>query len=488
LEKKIIIATDMFCGYIYNKEGRESTKEGGLMYKTILEFIRRNRLLLPGDRVIVAFSGGADSVCLLVILNELKDELGISLKAVHVHHGLRGQEADRDSEYAKELAMSLSLPFSCAHVDVTGYAREHRLSVEEAGRHLRYEILEQERLNFGGNKIAVAHHKDDQAETILYHLFRGTGLKGLGGIRPERDRIVRPLLTVGKGEILAYLEEKRISYCEDSTNSHHDYARNRIRGILLPIIKEQINARAADNIIHAGEMAAKADEYLEKQAQGILKEWGSLEWDENDTLISSKIQTKGLISEEDILITYVIRAMIRMVLGSMKDISMIHVESTKALLDSPAGKQINLPGGVIAYKGLDSLWIKNKNKKEAVDNPLENILPNVDFKIFPYKKGQEIPENGYTKWFDYDKIKCALSVRYRQTGDYMTLTGGGRKTVKAFMIDEKIPKEDREKIPLIVEGSHVLWVIGYRISEYYKITDDTHTVIQMQLDGGKDNG
>jgi tRNA(Ile)-lysidine synthase len=488
LEKKIIIATDMFCGYIYNKEGRESTKEGGLMYKTILEFIRRNRLLLPGDRVIVAFSGGADSVCLLVILNELKDELGISLKAVHVHHGLRGQEADRDSEYAKELAMSLSLPFSCAHVDVTGYAREHRLSVEEAGRHLRYEILEQERLNFGGNKIAVAHHKDDQAETILYHLFRGTGLKGLGGIRPERDRIVRPLLSIGKGEILAYLEEKGISYCEDSTNSHHDYARNRIRGILLPIIKEQINARAADNIIHAGEMAARADEYLEKQAQGLLKEWGSMERDENDVLISSGIQTKGLISEEDILVTYVIRAMIRMVLGSMKDISMIHVESTKALLDSPAGKQIDLPGGVIAYRSLDSLWIKNKNKKEAVDNPLENILPNVDFKIFPYKKGQEIPENGYTKWFDYDKIKCALSVRYRQTGDYMTLTGGGRKTVKAFMIDEKIPKEDREKIPLIVEGSHVLWVIGYRISEYYKITDDTHTVIQMQLDGGKDNG
>ncbi|RKD35154.1 tRNA lysidine(34) synthetase TilS [Lacrimispora algidixylanolytica] len=458
------------------------------MYKTILEFIRRNRLLLPGDRVIVAFSGGADSVCLLVILNELKDVLEISLKAVHVHHGLRGLEADRDSEYAKELTASLSLPFSCAHVDVTGYAKEHRLSVEEAGRHLRYEILEQERILFGGNKIAVAHHKDDQAETILYHLFRGTGLKGLGGIRPERDRIVRPLLSVGKREILAYLEEKGISYCEDSTNSHTDYARNRIRGILLPAIKEQINARAADNIIHAGEMAAKADEYLEKQAQVLLKEWGCFKRDENDALVSSGIKIKGLISQEDILVTYVIRAMIRMVLGSMKDISMIHVESAKALLDSPAGKQVDLPGMVTALRSSDCLWIKSQHKKEAVDNPLDNILPKVDFNVFPYKKGQEIPQNGYTKWFDYDKIKCALSVRYRQIGDYLTLTGGGRKTVKAFMIDEKIPKEDRGKIPLIVDGSHVLWVIGYRISEYYKITEDTHTVIEMQLDGGKNNG
>lgn len=458
------------------------------MYKTILEFIRRNRLFLPGDRVIVALSGGADSVCLLVVLNECKDELGISLKAVHVHHGLRGREADRDSEYAKTLSKSLSLPFSCVHVDVTGYAREHKLSVEEAGRLLRYEVLENERLSFGGNKIAVAHHKDDQAETILHHLFRGTGLKGLGGIRPERDRIVRPLLSVGKTEILAYLEEKGISYCEDSTNSHTDYARNRIRGILLPAIKKEINQRAEDNIIHAGEMAAKADEYLEKQAEKFLKEWAVLKRDENGALLSIGVKTEGLILEEDIIRTYVLRAMIRLVSGSMKDISMTHVEGTKALLWAQSGRQINLPGGRIALRSSDYLWIKNKMKNETVDNPNDILLPQVDFQVFPYKKGQEIPKNGYTKWFDYDKIKCALSVRYRQTGDYLTLTGGGRKTVKAFMIDEKIPREERGKIPLIADGSHVLWVIGYRISEYYKITDDTHTVIQMQLDGGKDNG
>ncbi|GLB24348.1 tRNA(Ile)-lysidine synthase [Lacrimispora xylanolytica] len=458
------------------------------MYKTILEFIRRNRLFLPGDRVIVALSGGADSVCLLVVLNECKDELGISLKAVHVHHGLRGREADRDSEYAKTLSQSLSLPFSCVHVDVTGYAREHRLSVEEAGRLLRYEVLENERLSFGGNKIAVAHHKDDQAETILHHLFRGTGLKGLGGIRPERDRIVRPLLSVGKTEILAYLEEKGISYCEDSTNAHTDYARNRIRGILLPAIKKEINQRAEDNIIHAGEMAAKADEYFEKQAEKFLKEWAVLKGDENGALRSIGVKTEGLILEEDIIRTYVLRAMIRLVSGSMKDISMTHVEGTKALLWAQSGRQIDLPGGRIALRSSDYLWIKNKMKNETVDNPNDILLPQVDFQVFPYKKGQEIPKNGYTKWFDYDKIKCALSVRYRQTGDYLTLTGGGRKTVKAFMIDEKIPREERGKIPLIADGSHVLWVIGYRISEYYKITDDTHTVIQMQLDGGKDNG
>lgn len=458
------------------------------MYRTILEFIRRNRLLTPGDRILVALSGGADSVCLLVILNELKEVLGLSLKAVHVHHGLRGPEADRDSEYAKELSRSLSVPFSCIRVDAAAYAKAHRMSVEEAGRHLRYEIFEKERKAFGADKIAVAHHADDQAETILYHLFRGTGLKGLGGIRPVRDRIVRPLLPVSKEEILAYLKEKGISYCEDSTNSHTDYARNRIRGILLPKIREQINPRAAENIIHAGEMAAKADEYLEKQAENFLKDYGIRRTDETGSVTAYAVRTGFLLKEDDIIKTYVIRTMIRSVRASMKDITMTHVESAAALLSAPKGKQVDLPGGLLAVRISDCLWIKNKNQKESVDNSKERPLPEVDFQVFPYKKGQEIPKNGYTKWFDYDKIKCALSVRYRKTGDYMTLAGGGRKTVKALMIDEKVPREEREKIPLIADGSHVLWVIGYRISEYYKITDDTHTVIQMQLDGGKDNG
>ncbi len=226
------------------------------MYRTILDYIRRNRLFSPGDRVIVALSGGADSVCLLVVLNELKEVLGLELKAVHVHHGLRGKEADRDSDYAGKLSETLGVPFACVRVDAALYAREHGMSVEEAGRHLRYQIFEKELLGFSGTKIAVAHHRDDQAETILYNLFRGTGLKGLGGMRPVRDKIVRPLLSVGREEILAYLAEKGISYCEDSTNAQTDYVRNRIRSRILPEIREQVNRRAGENILHAGEMAA----------------------------------------------------------------------------------------------------------------------------------------------------------------------------------------------------------------------------------------
>ncbi len=458
------------------------------MYRTILEYIRRNRLFAPGDRVIVALSGGADSVCLLVVLNELKETLGLELKAVHVHHGLRGKEADRDRDYSGELADKLGVAFSCVQVDAALYAMEQGMSVEEAGRHLRYQIFEKECQDFSGAKIAVAHHKDDQAETILYNLFRGTGLKGLGGMRPVRDNIVRPLLCVGRAEILAYLEENGISYCEDSTNAQTDYVRNRIRTMLLPEIREQVNKRAGENILHAGDMAAQADAYLEKQAEGILKTWGVWETDESAAEAGRGVEVNALLSEDDIIKNYVIRNMIRCVNDSMKDITMTHVESAAALLFGSDCRQVDLPCGLIAVRAAGKLWIKKRKQADAVDKEKEIPLPELDFKVFPYKKGQEIPKNGYTKWFDYDKIKCALSVRYRETGDYMTLAGGGRKTIKSFMIDEKVPKKEREKIPLVAEGSHVLWVIGYRISEYYKITDDTHTVLEMKSDGGTPSG
>ena len=362
------------------------------------------------------------------------------------------------------------------------------MSVEEAGRHLRYQIFEKERLDFSGTKIAVAHHRDDQAETILYNLFRGTGLKGLGGMRPLRDRIVRPLLCVGREEILAYLEEKRISYCEDSTNAQTDYVRNRIRRRILPEIREEVNRRAGENILHAGEMAAQADAYLEKQAEKILKARGVGEMEASGLRPACGIDAAVLLAEDNIIRNYVIRRMIRSVNESMKDITMTHVESAAALLFGSDRRQVDLPCGLIAVRTNGELWIKRKEQEEPVDKERDFLLPELDFKTFPYKKGQEIPKNGYTKWFDYDKIKCALSVRYRKTGDYMTLAGGGRKTIKSFMIDEKIPKDEREKIPLVAEGSHVLWVIGYRISEYYKITDDTHTVIQIQFNGGRNDG
>ena len=254
--------------------------------ETIREFIREHDMLVPGDRVIIGLSGGADSVSLLMILSELKKELNIELFAVHVHHGLRGKEADRDSAYAQELSENLGVPFVCVHANVAEYARVNGVSEEEAGRHLRYRILEEQRLFRHAAKIAVAHHADDQVETVLYNLFRGSGLKGLGGMRPVRDAVIRPLLSVTRKEILAYLEEKEISYCEDSTNSGTDYIRNRLRHEIIPAVRERINEGAPSNILQAAKTAAAADACFERTARRILESVGIRERREGGGVIS----------------------------------------------------------------------------------------------------------------------------------------------------------------------------------------------------------
>ena len=448
------------------------------MYRRTLDFIREHRLIDPGDRVVVALSGGADSVCLLVILDELKKELGIELFAVHVHHGLRGSEADRDSIYAQELSERLGVPFVCVHVNAAEYAREHGLSEEEAGRHLRYQILEQERVRVKGTKIAVAHHAGDQAETVLYHLFRGSGLKGLGGIRPMRGVIIRPLLSSDRSEILKFLNERGIAHCEDSTNASGDYIRNRLRNEILPAVTERINSGACGNILQAAETAFEADAYLEKAAERLFCEYGIRQE-------GLAIPVVPMLSEDAIIRRYVMRYMIASMSHSLKDITSAHICEMAALLEKGVGRRVDLPGGLYAERTYHEVWLKRKAAPEAEWK--EKQLPEAQMTVFSYEKGQEFPKNRYTKWFDYDKINNALAVRFRKTGDYITLAGGGRKTVKAYMIDEKIPKEERGKIPLVADGSHILWVIGYRISEYYKITDDTHTVLQIQINGGKND-
>lgn len=489
------------------------------MYGKILEYIKEWHMLDPGDRVVIGLSGGADSVCLLLLLHQWRRELKIELFAVHVHHGLRGREADRDSSYAEELSEGLGVPFICVGADVGKYARAHGLSLEEAGRLVRYRALEEERKRLSAQKIAVAHHGDDQVETVLYNLFRGSGLTGLCGMRPVRDAIIRPLLCVEKREILAYLEEKGISYCQDSSNASTDYVRNRLRLEIIPAIRERINPGAPLHIRMAAETAAAADGYFEEEALRILDRYGvtggnqtapgesgkdrsemeagaetetktgakagakaGVEVEHADKGMAVGIPVEALAAREPIIRQYVIRRMIGMVLHSLKNVSFAHIEATEALLFKPVGRRIQLPGGVFALRTYGELWICGVGMEPSLRMERSNTQKIPTMSVFSYKKGQEIPKNRYTKWFDYDKINSTLSVRHRETGDYITLAGGSRKSVKAFMIDEKIPREERDGILLVADGSHILWIIGYRISEYYKIKEDTQTVLQICCD------
>lgn len=252
------------------------------MRKQTEEFIRKQALFEPGSQILAAVSGGADSVCLLYLLCQIREEWDLELRGFHIHHGLRGQEADRDERFTAELCNRLDIPYGFRHVDVKALVQETGLSWEEGARNLRYQVLEEEAVKWEIQskktvKIAVAHHGDDNAETILHNLFRGSGLKGLGGILPVRGRIVRPLLTAGRKEILNYLEKEGVSYCQDSTNQWEGYTRNRLRHNIIPLICSQVNERGPEHILQAAKRISQADEYLEKQAALWLKQYGAAE-------------------------------------------------------------------------------------------------------------------------------------------------------------------------------------------------------------------
>ena len=468
------------------------------MLKKVRDYMREHEMTAPGDAVIGALSGGAESVCLLTVLKQLATPEFL-LRAVHVHHGIRGAEADRDEAFAQKLCESLSVPLCVAYCHVPAYAAEHGLSEEEAGRILRYQVLEKEagkwerELPAGSRvKIALAHHRDDNAETILHHLLRGSGLTGLAGIRPVQGRRIRPLLCVGREEIRAYLEAGHISWCEDSTNQSPDYTRNRIRSQVLPLLKTAVNEQAEEHILQAGQIIGQADAYLRQQAEEI---WQEAVCGQEEDLAA--IPLTAFARQPEILKTYLIRHMLDQLHPGWKDISSRHFTAIAELAGKPVGSRLDLPGGLMARTGYETLEIVRKTERgvsvkteSGADGEIHGrqTVPELHMTVFSRQKDQEIPKNQYTKWFDYDKIKGTLSVRTRRTGDYLILPSGGSKTIARYMIDEKIPKEKREQILLLAEGSHVLWVVGFRISEYYKIEEHTENILQVTCDGGKDYG
>lgn len=450
------------------------------IYRTrVKEYMKEKKMAEKGDGILAAVSGGADSVCLLLILKELSVTEGFQLAAFHLNHGLRGAEADRDEAYVKELCKKVHVPLLSVREDIKEYAAKQGISVEEAGRERRYFHMAQAAEQFRAAKIATAHHKDDDVETVLMNLFRGSGLRGLGGIRPVRGHVIRPLLCLTRKEIEAYLTEHDIAWCEDSTNQELLYSRNKIRNVLVPWVKKEVNERTAEHVLAASELAWEADEYFLAQAEKIIKDNAEVSRD------NVKILTKVFDEQPHIIKTYVVRAMLQKLIGSGKDISVRHIESVCSLSGPGGGTAVDLPYGIRAVRGYGFLQLRYREKGNA-----EMGIPDiaVETRVFPWDKSFEIPKNRYTKWFDYDKIKTAICVRSRQSGDYFLCGGNKRKLLKRYFIDEKVPEAQRDSVPLLAEENHVLWVIGYRISEYYKISEDTRTILEVKVCKGEENG
>lgn len=440
----------------------------------VFSYIEKYNMIEAGSQVIVGISGGGDSVCLLFLLSRYQKKNFFHLQGVHVNHGIRGQEALRDQEYARELCERLGVPFTVYTYSVPDIAGREKRSLEETGRMVRRRAFAQKAAELGGKTVvALAHHENDNAETVLHNLIRGTKVAGLGGIRPvqrseEGISYIRPLLKVTREEIEAYLKQQQIPWMTDSSNEEIVYTRNRIRHKILPEM-EKINPRAVSHITQAADTFLAIEEYLRGQADRLYREY--VEKKENGYWIQ-----KELFLEKELMQSYVIRMVLEQVAGKKQDLTAAHVEGILSLGRGRTGASVSLPGGVLASQVYGNLLIR---VPAAGELPLKEL----EFEVFLWEN-QQIPEKTYTKWFDYDKIKSSLEIRRRKPGDFLTVTeAGGTKKLKDYMIDCKIPREERENLTLLADGSHILWIVGYRISQYYKVTSQTKTVLKVHVKG-----
>lgn len=462
------------------------------MINKVRSYIEQHNMLSRGDRIVVGVSGGADSICLYYVLLELSEEYELDLFVVHVNHRIREKEAAYDQAFVEKLCKKYNIPFVLVSKDVPYIAKSQGISEEEAGRNVRYEAFNQCYREYSCNKIAVAHNKNDKAETFLFNLFRGSGITGLSGIPPRRESIIRPLLCVERNEIEQYLNEYQIPYVVDSTNLTNDYSRNKIRNNILTYAQEEINTQTIEHISKSADMLNEIDIFIdkcvEKSYNEIVKE------EDKDKEIYINIAE---FSELDIVIKKeLIRKAIKKLSRKLKDVDYYHVQMVLDLINKQVSKEIHLPYYIVVIKGYKDLIFKQVEKNKEEDNvnsfepidipvPCDIFIPVINIslrtKIKKYKKDMNFPKETCTKWFDYDKINNTLKFRSRQEGDFIEIDNKGRtKKIKSLFIDEKIPREKRNHIPLIADGSHIIWILGGRISEAYKIDNNTKTILEIK--------
>ena len=478
------------------------------LVERVSEYMQEHHMVENGQKIVVGVSGGADSMALLDIMSELASVYGISLVVVHVNHGIRGKSADADQAYVEKFCQDLGICSYSFHIDLNRFAQKEGMTLEEAGRYYRYQCFEKVRKEVGAHRIAVAHHQEDACETILFNMFRGTGLKGLTGILPVRDAIIRPLLCVNREDIEKYLHERGISWRTDETNLTDDYSRNKIRHHVIPYIEEHINSASGQHIQEMAELLRDVSDYLDMQSETAFDACVQVGENPICTIHRETFSKLHVVIQREVL-----RRAIHVAAGKLKDVDKEHIEMIRGLFDKHVGRRCHLPYQLQAIRTYDGVVLKKTVQKEETE---ENIyvdvcvpgtykveggfsgVPNgmvlgclsgtqashlvLDFDLKDRFRLEEIPINQYTKWFDYDTIKNSLSIRTRENGDYIVLDGQGhKKLLKRWMIDEKIPREERDQILLLADGSHILWIIGYRISDSCKVSASTGRILEVQV-------
>ena len=456
----------------------------------ILQKVRRtislHHLLEPGDKVIVAVSGGADSVCLLDMLERLSPELRLQLIVAHLDHGLRPQEDEIETRFVEQLAAQKGAVFETEKAmllnDPAG------ASPEEKAREVRYAFLERVKEKHQAQKIALGHQLNDQAETVLMRLLRGSGAKGLSGIPPRRGAIIRPLLELEAEEIRAYLRDQGREFMMDSSNLAPHYLRNKIRLDLMPRLLEY-QPRLVQRLGHLSQLFQVENAYLEEQAENWLQSHAVLEGEQPMTLTLAPF-----LAAPAILQKYMVRLLIKRVKNDLRRIHLGHIEAVIRLAqEQTRGSRLALPNGILVKKQYRKLIFLNNPDPEPA--PFSFLIPGPGrFEFKPIKRiftvtehaaGDQNPADSiHTACLDAAKITFPLLVRNFRPGDrFVPLGMSSAKKLKDFFIDQKIPRELRRAIPIILSGRDIIWISAFRLDERFKVTAQTRRVLQINVSG-----
>ncbi|NMB97714.1 MAG: tRNA lysidine(34) synthetase TilS [Clostridiaceae bacterium] len=507
--------------------------------RTIAEY----KLIEKGDNILVGVSGGADSICLLHILDYLSDEMGIKIYVVHINHLLRGDESNADEEYVKQLCDALGVKLFSISVNVKELAEKTNSSIEEAAREARYKEFQHLAQEIGNCKIAVAHNKNDQAETVIMNIIRGTGFDGIKGIDYVRGNIIRPLLNIDRKEIEEYCRQHNLKPRTDSTNLLNIYTRNKIRLDVIPFINANFNTNIVENITRMTELVRDDLSYLKSVSEKAYKKCllkpdliksdpyaysaYSSYGEDNESYNSILLDINKLKGLHKAILKRVLRIAVENVKGNIKDVESVHINKLISLCsDGRTGAEIHLPANIRAARSYDALKIylhnkydeynkavKNNKYNETDKNKINECKSNQSNKTALYKvnipgvtqidalnielKGtilnkesfdiemfRKLGYNSLIQFFDYEKIIEGQEVilRNRQKGDLIKpLKSKGTKKLKEYMIDNKISRDIRDNIMLLAKGSEIIWIVGYRISDKFKVTENTKSILKLEV-------
>lgn len=450
------------------------------------QYLEANKLIEKRSKILVGFSGGPDSMALLMALLMIKDSLDLSLLVAHVNYNLRGDDSDGDEAFVREFCFSHNLYLVIKSVKIDSEA-----NFEATARDVRMNYFKTLLKDYKLDYIALGHNQGDNAETVLMNLIRGAGITGLRGILPKSNRIIRPLLEFTREEIYAFLTEEDVAWREDKTNEESNYTRNKIRNELLPWIADNMNPTISEKLVSLSYLMIETEEFIEEHLERNFRRYLVRQTEDRITL-----SIKALLNSKKIIRYYVFKRCMLLLANVESDIYQSNINEIEDILTAEGSKMLHFPYKLYVLKEYDNLIFTTKNpvlSKNKIPEPkvLESIRTRFSFgeyrikmkkiKIVPSDK--VLTSNRNLVFLDFDKIEFPLIIRKRDSGDRFIPFGlSGYKKLKDFFIDEKVSKFDRDKIPVFTDSKKIIWIGGMRIDDRVAISDNTTNILRIELE------